>query len=82
MNHIQGEALPRGVCDMGSPGCVEHAQPMQRLCIFLSEETVQKLPKMEKGRGRVPKIQQPGGVRGHPAGPGTSPSQTVCDPQG
>lgn len=77
MNRTQGEALPRGVCDMGSRGYVERAQPTQRWYIFLSEDSAQKLPKVKKGRGRAPKALQPGGVRGHPAGPGTSPSETA-----
>jgi len=48
----------------------------------MSEETVQESPKAKKGRERVLKGLQPGGMRGHPTGPGTSPPDTPCDPQG
>lgn len=49
---------------------------MHRLYLLLSKDKAQELPKGIKGRRKMPKALQSGGLSVHPASPGTSPRDT------
>lgn len=61
---------------MGSRLAMWNMHNTHRLYLLLSKDTVQELPKGIKGRRKMPKALQSGGLSVHPASPGTSPRDT------